>query len=45
MEANNTNLLHSAVSLIGERGHHMCYSFSEIILESAVYMPCTDHLL
>lgn len=45
MEANNKNLCHSAVSLVDERGHHMCYSFSQIILESAVYMLPIDHLI
>lgn len=45
MEANNKNLCHPAVSLVDECGHHMYYSFSEIILESAVYMLPIDHLI
>ena len=45
MEANNKNLCHSVVSLVDERGHHTCYSFSQILLESAVYMLPIDHLI
>lgn len=45
MEANNKSLCHSAVSLVDEHGHHTCYSFSEIILESAVYTLPIDHLI
>lgn len=45
MEANNKNLCHAAVSLVDEREHHTCYSFSEILLESAVCMLPMDHLI
>lgn len=45
MEANNKSPCHSAVSLVDEQREHTCYSFSEIILESAVYMLPIDHLI